>query len=54
LIIGLLADGNLLPEGLPGLAKTAIEFPPMQAGASFNLEVIKEKVEKAMASRAGQ
>jgi arylsulfatase A-like enzyme len=36
------------------LAQTAIDFPPMQPGASFNLEVIKEKVKKAMASRAGQ
>jgi arylsulfatase A-like enzyme len=36
------------------LAQTAIEFPPMQPGASFNLSVVKEKVEKAMASRAGQ
>jgi hypothetical protein len=36
------------------LAQTAIEFPPMQKGASFNLSVIKEKIEKAMQSRAGQ
>jgi arylsulfatase A-like enzyme len=35
------------------LAQTATEFPPMQPGASFNLSVIKEKVERAMASRAG-
>ena len=33
------------------LAMTALEFPPMQKGASFNLSVIKEKIEKAMASR---
>jgi arylsulfatase A-like enzyme len=36
------------------LAQSAIEFPPMQPGASFNLSLIKEKVEKAMANRAGQ
>jgi arylsulfatase len=36
------------------LAKTAIDFPPMQRGASFNLEAVKKKVEKAMASRAGR
>jgi len=36
------------------LAQTALEFPPMQPGASFNLELIKEKIEKAMANRAGQ
>jgi len=35
------------------LAQTAIDFPPMQPGASFNLSAIKEKVEKAMANRAG-
>ena len=30
------------------LAKTAIEFPPMQKGASFNLNAIKEQVEAAI------
>ena len=35
------------------LAQTALEFPPLQKGASFNLSVVKEKVEKAMANRAG-
>jgi arylsulfatase len=33
------------------LAMTALDYPPMQKGASFNLSVIKEKIEKAMASR---
>jgi len=36
------------------LAQTAIEFPPMQKGASFNLEAVKEQVQKAMAARAAQ
>jgi arylsulfatase A-like enzyme len=36
------------------LAQTALEFPPMQPGASFNLSVIKGKIEKAMANRQGQ
>ncbi len=36
------------------LAQTAIEFPPMQKGASFNLEAVKEQVLKARQSRAGQ
>jgi arylsulfatase len=31
------------------LAQTAIEFPPMQKGASFNLQAIKEQVEAAIA-----
>ena len=29
------------------LAQTAIEFPPMQKGASFNLEAVKQKLEAA-------
>jgi arylsulfatase len=29
------------------LAKTAIEFPPMQKGASFNLEAVKANIETA-------
>jgi arylsulfatase A-like enzyme len=36
------------------LAQTAIEFPPMQKGASFNLEVVKEQVERAAQSHAGR
>ena len=34
------------------LAETAIEFPPMQKGASFNLEAVKEQIEKAMSAHA--
>ncbi len=33
------------------LAKTAIEFPPMQKGASFNLEAVKAQIEKAIAAQ---
>jgi arylsulfatase A-like enzyme len=29
------------------LAQTAVEFPPMQKGASFNLEAVKEQISKA-------
>ena len=36
------------------LAQTAIEFPPMQKGASFNLEAVKEQIEKAIQARAGK
>jgi arylsulfatase len=35
------------------LAQTAIDFPPMQPSASFNLEAVKEKVAHALASRSG-
>jgi hypothetical protein len=31
------------------LAQTAIDFPPMQKGASFNLQAVKEQVEAAIA-----
>ena len=36
------------------LAKTAIEFPPMQTGASFNLEAVKRQIEEAVKVHAGQ
>jgi arylsulfatase len=36
------------------VAQTAIEFPPMQPGASFNLEAVKAQVERAIAARAAQ
>ena len=29
------------------LAMTAIEFPPMQKGAIFNLDAVKEQIEAA-------
>lgn len=40
-------------EVVAKLAQTAIEFPPMQAVASFNLDAVKVKIEKAMAAHAG-
>ncbi|MET0600225.1 MAG: arylsulfatase [Mesorhizobium sp.] len=36
------------------LAQTALEFPPMQKGASFNLEAVKAQIEKAAAGHTGQ
>lgn len=36
------------------LAMSAIQYPPMQKGASFNLEAVKAKVEEAMKQHAGQ
>jgi arylsulfatase len=35
-------------------AQTFIDFPPMQKGASFNLEALKQELEKKMESRAAQ
>jgi len=34
------------------LAMTAIEFPPMQKGASFNLGSVKAKIEAARTAMA--
>jgi len=34
-------------------AQTFLEFPPLQKGASFNLEALKEELEKKMQSRPG-
>jgi len=39
-------------EEVGKLAQTAIEFPPMQKGASFNLEAVKAKIEAARAALA--
>jgi arylsulfatase A-like enzyme len=36
------------------LAQTAIEFPPMQAPASFNLEAVKAQVDEMMKQHEGQ
>ena len=36
-------------EEVAKLAMTAVQYPPMQKGASFNLEAVKEKIEAAMA-----
>jgi len=35
------------------LAQTAIDFPPMQKGASFNLEAVKAQIEAAMKHHTG-
>jgi len=36
------------------LAMTAIEYPPMQKGSSFNLDAVKAKIEEAMKQHAGE
>jgi arylsulfatase len=36
------------------LAQSAIEFPPMQAPASFNLSAIKAKIEEVINQQHGQ
>jgi arylsulfatase A-like enzyme len=36
------------------LAMTAIEYPPMQKGASFNLDAVKAQIEEAVKKHAGE
>ena len=36
------------------LAQTAIDFPPMQKGASFNLSQLKEELDKKIAAHAAE
>ena len=36
------------------LASTAIEYPPMQEPASFNLEAIKAQIQEAIDAHSGQ
>jgi arylsulfatase len=43
----------LVQQVIAKIAESAIDYPPMQPGASFNLEAIKEKVEHAIASHSG-
>ena len=43
----------LVQEVVGKAAQSAIDFPPMQKGASFNLEAVKQHIEKAMAGHAG-
>ena len=42
------------PTGSRKLAQTAIEFPPMQKGASFNLEAVKVQIEAAIQGQRGK
>lgn len=41
-------------QEVAALAKTALEFPPMQKGASFNLDAVKEQIESAINAKHGQ
>jgi len=35
-------------------AQSLIEFPPMQKGASFNLEAVKAQIQAAIAAQTGK
>jgi arylsulfatase A-like enzyme len=41
-------------QEVAALAKTAIEYPPMQKGASFNLDAVKQQIESAINAKHGQ
>jgi len=43
----------LVQQVVGKLAQTALDFPPMQPGASFNLEAVKAQIQKAMAAKSG-
>ncbi|MDR3533852.1 MAG: arylsulfatase [Rhodopila sp.] len=44
----------LVQQRVGALAQTAIEYPPMQAPATFNLEAVKAQVEEMMKAHEGQ
>jgi len=44
----------LVQQAVSKLAETAIEFPPMQAPASFNLEAVKRQVQEMIKAHEGQ
>ena len=43
----------LVQEVVARAAQSFVEFPPMQKGASFNMEAVKEQVQKAIAAHTG-
>ncbi len=38
-------------QQVAALAETAIEYPPLQKGASFNLDAVKAQIEAAVKQR---
>ena len=44
----------LVQQQVAALAATAVDYPPMQAPASFNLEAVKRKVEEVIKEHQGQ
>ena len=44
----------LVQQYVAKLAETAINYPPMQAPASFNLNAVKEKIQEAIKEHEGQ
>jgi arylsulfatase A-like enzyme len=44
----------LVQQEVAKAAQSFIDFPPMQRGASFNLEAVKQQIQKAIQSHQGQ
>lgn len=44
----------LVQQRVGELAQTAVDFPPMQAPASFNLEAVKRKIDEMMKEQEGR
>ena len=44
----------LVQQVVAQYAQSFITFPPMQKGASFNLDAVKAEIAKAMKERSGQ
>jgi arylsulfatase A-like enzyme len=44
----------LVQQAVTNLAQTAINYPPMQAPASFNLEAVKRQIDEVLKSHEGQ
>ena len=44
----------MVQQEVAKLAQTAIEYPPMQAPASFNLEAVKREIEEKIRQQQGQ
>jgi arylsulfatase len=42
---------TFVQQELAKVGATFVEFPPLQKGASFNLEAIKEQIQKAIQAR---
>jgi hypothetical protein len=44
----------VVQQAVAKLAQSAIDYPPMQAPASFNLDAVKREVEQAIKAHQGQ
>ena len=45
---------SLVQQAVAKLAKTAIDYPPMQDPASFNLDAVKKQIDEMIKAHEGQ